>query len=228
MFTKDRHSRRSFLGTMASATVGLTMLGKPAKGGVTPPSVLFEVDANVAMKAEEWLKVLEGKKYPVCYDMHEHKDGWAMIWANVYLMTNPDEKNLGVCIVMRHGGFPFALKNAMWEKYRLGEFLNVIDKNTNAPSVRNMYLEPTGKDFPAPGLQGITGLQKSGVNFCVCNMALKVYAAELAAARGFDGNKVYEDFMNNLVAGIQVVPSGVWALGRIQHAPLSYGYINAG
>lgn len=230
MNTKSMHSRRNVfrkLAIVCAVTTGMALILNPLNAAkqINYP----EVELNSPKSsAEEWLKTLKGKSLPVVYDMHEHKDFWAGIWSNIYLMTNQEVKNVGVVIVMRHGGFPFALNDAMFAKYKLGEFFNIIDKNTGKPSVRNMYWEPTGKDYPLPGLDGIKGLQKKGVEICVCNMALKVYSSFIAKARGLSEDEVYNDFVKNLLPGIQLVPSGVWVLGRLQQAPLNYGYINAG
>jgi len=230
MNTKSMYSRRNVIKKIAiicAVTTGFAFMLNPlnAEKRINKPAA--EVNSPKD-NAEEWLNSLKGKKFPVVYDMHEHKDFWAGIWANIYLATNQDVKNVGVAIVMRHGGFPFALNDAMFAKYKLGEFFNIIDKNTGKPSLRNMYWEPTGNDYPLPGLDGIKALLKKGVAFCVCNMALKVYSAFIAKARGFSEEEVYNDFVKNILPGIQLVPSGVWALGRLQQAPLNYGYINAG
>lgn len=230
MNTKSMYSRRSVfkkLAIICVVTAGMVLILKPLTAAKQFKKPTAELSAPKG-SAEEWLNSLKGKNVPVVFDMHEHKDFWAGIWSNIYLMTNQDVKNVGVAIVMRHGGFPFALNDTMFAKYKLGEFFNIIDKNTGQPSVRNMYWEPTGKDYPLPGLDGIKALQKKGVAICVCNMALKVYSGFIAKARGLSEGEVYNDFVKNLLPGIQLVPSGVWALGRLQQAPFNFGYINAG
>lgn len=230
MNTKNVYLKRFFTRRIAivfTITIGMLFVLNNLNAGKQSKQPVH-VQKYEKGSAEEWLNSLKGKKFPVVYDMHEHRDFWAGVWANIYLSTNQDVDNLGVVIVMRHGGFPFALNDAMFAKYKLGEFFNIIDKNTGKPTVHNMYWEPTGKDFPLPGLDGIKGLQKKGVSFCVCNMALKVYSGFIARARGFSEDEVYNDFVKNLLPGIQLVPAGVWALGRLQQAPLNFSYINAG
>jgi hypothetical protein len=229
--TNNKQSRRNFIGTLAvtGATAGLSLIPGPLKAEFNSSSASFTgEEADIALDSEKWLKSLQGKKIPIVYDMHEHKDFWAGIWSNIYLMTNPGVSDLGIAVVMRHGGFPFALNDQMWEKYKLGEFFKIVDKNTGVASVRNMYLQPVDKDYPLPGLDGIKGLMQKGVAFCVCNMALKVYSGFIGNAKGISGDVVYNDFISNIIPGVQLAPSGVWALGRFQQAPLSYGYINAG
>ena len=230
MNTKSMPSKKSLIRKFSIAGVVLAgmLLVMSHSSADKHPKPPVHKSGSMQTSAEDWLNSLKGKNYPVVFDMHEHKDFWAGIWANLYLASNQDVKNVGVVVVMRHGGFPFALNDAMFAKYKLGEFFNITDKNTGQPTIRNMYWEPAGKDFPLPGLEGIKGLQKKGVSFCVCNMALKVYSGFIAKARGLNEEEVYNDFVKNLLPGIQLVPSGVWALGRLQAAPLNFGYINAG
>ena len=230
MNEQKKQTRRSFIGTLAvTGAAGLSLVSSPLKADFTSFTKSFiSVNENLGAAADDWLKGLQGKVNPVVYDMHEHKDFWAGIWSNIYLMTNAGVKDLGVAVVMRHGGFPFALNDPMWVKYKLGEFFNIKDKNTNVASLRNMYWEPKGKDYPLPGLEGIKDLQGRGVAFCVCDMALKVYSGFIAQTNNLSPESVYTDFTNNILPGIQRVPAGVWALGRFQQSPLNYGYINAG
>lgn len=229
---KKKQSRRAFMEALAftGATAGLALIPGTSKANFNSQLLAISAgaDQDVTAAAEKWLKNLQGKKFPVVYDMHEHKDFWAGIWSNIYFMTNPGVADLGVAIVMRHGGFPFALNDQMWSKYKLGEFFKITDKNTGAPSVRNMYWEPMSKDYPLPGLEGTKALLQRGVAICVCNMALKVYSGFIAQANGLNADGVYNDFVSNVLPGIQLAPSGVWALGRLQQAPVSFGYINAG
>ena len=60
----------------------------------------------------------------------------------------------------------------------------------------------------------------------VCNLAINVHAGALAGKMGMSKEAVYSDLIANLNPGIQLVPSGVWALGRAQEN--GCGYIFAG
>ena len=48
----------------------------------------------------------------------------------------------------------------------------------------------------------------------------------LAKRMGLDTKEVYQDFADNVIDGIQPVPTGVWALGEVQAK--GCGYIFAG
>jgi len=69
---------------------------------------------------------------------------------------------------------------------------------------------------------GINELQKDGVMFCVCNMAITVFSAAVAEGMKMKAEDVKKDWMGGLLPGIQVVPSGVWALGRAQEHGCAY------
>ena len=56
--------------------------------------------------------------------------------------------------------------------------------------------------------------------FCVCNLAINVNAGALAEM-GISKETVYSDLIANLNPGIQLVPSGVWALG--EHKKMGVG-----
>ena len=118
------------------------------------------------------------------------------------------------------------MKSEVWEKYKLGEVFGVNDNATKAPALRNPYYEPKEGDFPMPVIQGIKEMQERGAMFCVCNLALSVYSGAVAQKMELDPKKVYQEWVDAVQPGIQIVPSGVWALGRAQQN--GCGYIFAG
>jgi intracellular sulfur oxidation DsrE/DsrF family protein len=118
------------------------------------------------------------------------------------------------------------MENRLWEKYKFGEFFKAPDPATKAPSTRNPFWQPKPDDFKVPGIGavpiGINDLQASGVMFCVCDAALTVYSAVAAQMSNADPATVKADWVSGLLPGIQVVPSGVWAVGRAQEKGCAY------
>jgi intracellular sulfur oxidation DsrE/DsrF family protein len=100
----------------------------------------------------------------------------------------------------------------------------IEDKNTSAPALRNPLWIPKEKDYPIPGIDGIKTLQERGALFCVCNMAIKVMSSFAAQASGLDAEVVRQDWLSGILPGIQVVPSGVWAVERAQEKDCAYCY----
>ena len=60
--------------------------------------------------------------------------------------------------------------------------------------------------------------------FCICDMALTVYSQMAAQPRGLNPEEVKKDWVSGLLPGVQVVPSGVWAIGRAQEHGFAYCY----
>jgi intracellular sulfur oxidation DsrE/DsrF family protein len=118
------------------------------------------------------------------------------------------------------------LKSDLWAKYKFGELFKAHDPLTKEAATRNPFWQPKEGDFKIPGLGavpiGINQLQDSGVMFCVCNMAITVYSAVAADMMKMDPAEVKKEWLAGVLPNIQVVPSGVWALGRAQEKGCTY------
>ena len=140
--------------------------------------------------------------------------------------TGTTDDNMTAMTVLRHKGIALAFEDRLWEKYPIGEVFEVMDNKTKQPSKRNPFYEPQEGDFPLPQIEGIKRMQERGAMFCVCDLAIKVYSNAVAGKMGLDPTEVYEDWSKGVLKDIQIVPSGVWALGRAQEH--GCGYIFAG
>lgn len=217
---QSKTRRREFLGSLAvgAATLGISSLA-PLGLNASPQASIAEADA--------WFNKVKGK-HRVVFDVPAPHDVFPFAWPRVFMMTNAKtgtpETDLGVVVVLRHSGIPYAMEDRLWAKYKFGEVFKIDDAATKAPAVRNAFWKPKPGDFKVPGLGevaiGINELQASGVMFCVCDMALTVYSAALA--QNMDPAEVKKDFVSGLLPNIQVVPSGVWALGRAQEKKCAY------
>lgn len=219
------NSRRKFIGTLA-ATAALSGLAGP---GLTKS--LTNENVKLTGDADAWFKNVKGT-HRVVYDATQPNEILPFAWPRIFLVTNEltgtQSNDCGVVVVLRHEAIPFALKSSLWEKYHLGEVFKYDDPVTEKPSLRNPFWQPGSDDFKVPGVGpvqiGINQLQESGVMFCACNMALTVYSAALAGNMGKDPEEVKNEFVSGVLPGIQIVPSGVWALGRAQERGCAYIY----
>lgn len=213
-------SRRAFVGSLAA---GAGMLaGLPSSLAAVPST-----DPSVYADAEEWFKKIKGK-HRIVYDASEPHDGMPIIWSWVFYKTNnqtgsPDN-DLTAMVVLRHNAIPFAMKDDLWAKYKFGEVFKINDRTTQAAAVRNPYYDPKDGDFPLPGIDGIQKLQSRGALFCVCDMALTVYSGFVAKAANLNPEEVKKDWVSGVHPGVQIVPSGVWAIGRAQEKGCAYCY----
>jgi hypothetical protein len=101
-----------------------------------------------------------------------------------------------------------------------------MNDGSGNPYKRNPFYEPQDSDFPLPGIDGIKRLQERGAMFCACDLATKVYSNAVATKMNLDPKEVYEDWVAGILPNVQLVPSGVWALGRAQEH--GCGYVFAG
>jgi intracellular sulfur oxidation DsrE/DsrF family protein len=173
------------------------------------------------------MKKIKGK-HRIIYDAPEPHAGFPIIWSWVYYQTNnqtgsPDT-DVTALVVLRHNGIPIAMEDRLWEKYKFGEVFKIDDNNTKAAALRNPFYEPQGADFPMPVIEGVKKLQSRGAMFCVCDIALTVYSGMVAKSINQNPEDVKKDWVSGLLPGVQVVPSGVWAVGRAQENGCGYCY----
>jgi intracellular sulfur oxidation DsrE/DsrF family protein len=220
---KPKSPRREFLGNIAAGAAAIGMLSIPSS--IKAASFVQDQPAT----ADEWFNTIKGK-HRVVFDATRPHDMMPFAWPRVFLLTNmatgTTEKDNSVVVVLRHDAIPYAFEDRIWSKYKFGQLFKVDDPATKAASVRNPFWKPKAGDFKIPGFGnvaiGINELQESGVMFAVCDAAMTVNSASVAERMKTDAATVKSDWMSGLLPGVQVVPSGVWALGRAQEHGCSY------
>lgn len=220
---KATTNRRRFLGSIAGSAATVGMLTIPSSIKAANP--LFEP----ATDADQWFNQIKGK-HRVVFDATRPHDMFPFAWPRVFLLTNQAtgtaEKDNNVVVVLRHDAIPYAFEDRLWTKYKFGELFKADDPASKAPSVRNPFAKPAADEYKIPGFGavqiGINELQSSGVMFAVCDAAITVYSAAVAQGMNMDAATVKKDWVSGLLPGIQVVPSGVWALGRAQEHGCAY------
>ena len=230
MESKDLNTnRRAFIGTLATGAAALTL------GGLAAPlqSIAKEDHFPQDDDPDAWFNKINGK-HRIVFDVTGPNGVMPFAWPRVFLLTNTmtgtPEKDSSVVVVLRHDAIPYAMQDSLWAKYKFGDVFKISDDATKASAVRNAFWKPKQGDFKIPGIGnvaiGINELQESGVMFCACNMALTVYSAAIAQGMNLKPEDVKKEFVAGLLPGIQIVPSGVWAVGRAQEQKC--GYIYAG
>ncbi len=223
--SSETNQRRGFLKKFLS---GITVLGA---GMIAKPAIVSAAGHVVSpdiSEADEWFKKVKGK-HKMVFDVTEPHGIFPFAWPRVFLMTNaktgtpPDD--CGVVVVFRHSSVVYAMNNQLWEKYKFGEFLKIGDTETKGAAIHNPFWEPKPGTYKGPGgeiLIGINQLQQSGVMFCVCDMALTGLSATIAEKNKQNADEVKKEWLDGLLPGIQLVPSGVWAVGRAQEHGCAY------
>src|SRR5262249_37659618 len=150
--------------------------------------------------APNWPGTLPGRHRQVV-DAYEVNSGFPLAFAYTFLLPN---ESATAVVILRHGAFPIALNNAMWEKYKIGESLKIIDPETKAPATKNPFLHPRAGVLPVDDM-ALDRLLARGVVFGACNVALQVQSKMLASNAGVSAEAAAKDWAANIVAGITVI-----------------------
>ena len=218
--------RRKFLQTIAKGTAALGI------ASVLTPFQRLAAEAPEERPnpgPDDWFNQIKGK-HKIVFDSTKPNGIFPFAWPRVFLLTNAatgtPEKNCSAVVVLRHEAICYAMEDSLWAKYNFGEVFDAGDPLTKKPATRNPFWKPKPGDFKVPGIGpveiGINELQSNGVLFCVCNMALTVFSATVAEKMNLQAAVVKAEWMKGLLPGIEVVPAGVWAVGRAQEKGCAY------
>jgi len=184
-----------------------------------------QLEARLAAPEDAWLKKVTAK-HKQLFDFPAVGGGIPLVhimnyydtWNKAYGVADTDIDAVGTF----YGATTFfGLNDAVWAKYKLGEFLKENDAS-GAPATKNPWRE-------APVVLGmelrpasIESLQKRGATFILCNNALGIFAGLLAKARGLETDAVYADLKANILPGVELIPGMVVAIEQAHRAGLSY------
>jgi len=214
-------TRRTFIGSLAMGATG-------ALAALSTETQAASVESgNLGAEADKWFKKVKGK-HRIIYDAPEPHDAMPLIWTWAFYKTNNEsgtpDTDMTAVVVLRHNGIPLGMQDQLWEKYKFGEAFHINDNTTKSPATRNPFYTPKEGDYPIPGIDGIKTLMARGAMFCICDLALTVYSGMIAKGMNLNPEEVKKDWVAGLLPGVQVVPSGVWAVGRAQENGCAYCY----
>ena len=219
----DATPRRGFLTRLAVTAAAFGI-------GVVRPRSL---QASQRAEPDRWIDALTGK-HRCLFDFPQHADGLPLIhiynYLNTYKAAYGESKEAVNAVGTFYGSgpgasIPLGWNDAIWEKYRIGELMKLVDQRTTLPSVRNMVFAPREGDpvlrSGAVTAAGIESLQRMGASFLMCNNALLNWAAFLAGREGRPST-VEREIRANLLPGVTVVPAMVIAIEKAQGAGIAY------
>ena len=220
--TQFRRAARSALLTMASAAVAV--VARPT--AIHAQYTTATAPASAVLPSNRWLDGLKAK-HKQFFDNPSPNGGIALVHVYEYYETY--NKAFGVkdadvnAVLTFYGGTTFfALTDAAWAKYQIGEFLQENDPATGKPATKNPWrVSPTILGMTLPAMS-IESLQKRGATLIVRNNAMEIFSGLLAAKRGLDAKTVFEDLKANILPGITLVPGMVIAVEQAQRAGLTY------
>ena len=124
-------------------------------------------------------------------------------------------------VALRHAAMPLALGDAVWAKYKLGEFFKIDDPQTKTPALRNPFANLKPGDLPLPEA-AIEKLVARNVKFATCAMAIHHYSMRYAKEHGGEHEAIKKEWMAAVMPGIFVALSGVLAVHGAQSKGCTY------
>ena len=233
----DNHPtpRRDFLGQVAASAIVLAgaACASPISTGqasTAPTPAPSPAPRPTAVHWDDsWFARLSAKHKAV-FDSPEIDDGLAVGQASGYIRGMRDamaagENDVQTVVVMRHKAIPMAFNDAMWRKYELGKELKVKDYPSEKWATRNPF---ASRAASANGVSSnrpqstLAWLASHGHILLGCDLATRGYAEIIADRRKADSQVVYEELKANLVPGVILQPTGVYAVHRAQEAGCTY------
>ena len=225
MTTSSTKDRRQFLGQLAGGAAAL------AGFSFAPPIFAEEMPAAQPTGDwdDSWTAKLEGKKWKTVFDSPQINSALALHQADAIIagyrdVVGLDPKDLGLVVVIRHRAIPMAFNDTIWEKYDAGTTFKLNDPTTGEPAKRNPFLNVTKDD--KKGLvgydQSLKRLYDQGVIFLGCNNAAMGWAYMLAKKSGEKPEDVRALLKANLIPGMTLLPTGIFAVVRAGNVGCSY------
>jgi hypothetical protein len=222
--------RRSFHGRIAAGTAALGLTAflpvtacaaekTDAAAAATPDSNSTDPKSPDSNPWPGPLKV----KHKMAIDAFAFNDGFPLAFAYTFLLpyegVNPSPAT--AVVILRHAGFPLALTDAVWSKYKIGQAMKIMDPKTKAPAERNPFFNAKPGSLEIPGM-AVDKLLARGTVFGACNVALHFLSAKFAAGAGVTPEVALKDWTAGIIPGITVIPSGTWGVNRAQESGCSY------
>jgi hypothetical protein len=233
--------RREFLGQFAASAVvlasaacttsaPLSQATAPTPAAPPPPGP----SSTTTHWDDSWFARLTAKHKAV-FDSPSIDDGAAIWHASGYITAVRSALAAGVddvqtVLVMRHAAIPMVLNDAMWAKYAIGKGQKIKDYSLDKWAVRNPFFAaapPAGTGAkPAPSSDRpqstLQWLGSHGHILLGCDLATRGFAGELAEKTKLDQRTIYEELKANLVPGVILQPTGVYAVLRAQEAGCTF------
>lgn len=213
-------TRRDFL---ERVTGSAALFGALPLIDMTPPETLV----RVASLAEDefdlsWTKRFTGK-HRVVLDVSEINSGYgvwrAIFWADQYKQVlGASDKDVKTVLVMRHNGIALAMKQSYWDEYGIGKAKNVLHPVTQQPTDKNPALMVASDNVPPPFVGALEKFIANGGIALGCNLAFDECVGRVKEKHKLDDAAARKQAIGQLVPGVLLQPSGVFAVIRAQEA----------
>ena len=226
----DRPSgRREFLSQLAVAGLAVGTTACSTSGALnTQPAPASRAPGSPDVWDDTWTERVRNHE-SVVYDIADVGEGStlskaAMVMGDYKAARDYGDDRLTTVVVMRHLAVPMVFNDAMWDKYEIGKTLKVNDPTTGEPARRNPFVRVNASDehkLIEPG-ESLSALHARGAILLGCNRALMARASAYAKKTSVPVADVQKELRANLVPGVILQPSGVYAVVRAQNAGAAF------
>ena len=218
---KSASPRRQFLAQVATAAVAVAGTACAA-----PLAASLSGTRSRAMPFDDtWTRRVSAAKHRAVFDSPNVEEGLALSHATFFMQGYKEQFGLGDAdvvpvVIMRHKGTIIAFNDILWEKYALGERYQVKDPATGKDALRNPFIHVDKDDKTAlvSPEASLEGLRASGAVLLACNKAAMRLAGQMATKFNRDAEEVRAEVRANVVPGVMLQPSGIYAVLRAQDA----------
>ncbi|HEU5050327.1 MAG TPA: hypothetical protein VFU00_08405 [Gemmatimonadales bacterium] len=215
-------ARRRFLGWFGASAL-LAATGSPLAGVETrrrPPEP----------RSDEWDVSWTGRitgKYKAVFDSPEFSEGagvWrAVMWRDQHKeIYGTDPADMSAVLVIRHGAIALAMGDAYWEQFRIGKELKMRNPQTRKWEVANPLRTAAPDTPPRWAGYNIEAFQASGGIVLACNLAFGEVVWRYRQAEKLSREAARARALEQLLPGIILQPSGIFAALRAQEAGCAY------
>lgn len=206
-------TRRSFLGMVGAGaalpTLHSTLL---ADDRLTPRSADWDMS---------WVRKVTGK-HKLVLDAPDLESGIPLVRANVIGLQYTEVFGVGLAevsrvLVLRHHAIHFAMNDEYWARYKVG-----ADTGFTGPDGAAIGFNPVRiprEIFPEPFRPlMLEPFQQGGGIILACDLALRHLVVPYYTAAGMSADAAYTAARADLLPGITLQPSGIFAVGVAQEA----------
>ena len=237
--------RRDFIGQLAASAIVLasTACAAPASMGQTtapapaptPEGTPRPANPTVPVKWDDsWFGRLTAKHKAV-FDSPAIEEGAVLSHAVGYINGMRDAAgatyaDVQTVVVIRHSAIPMVFNDAIWAKYELGKEIKLKDESTGKWALRNQFFvappprpnAPVRPPAPPERPQGTLAWLAEHQIVLGCDRATRGYAQLIAEKAKIPMQTAYEELKANLLPGVILQPTGVYAVHRAQEAGCTF------
>ncbi len=212
--------RRDFLGWMgASALIGAA----PSTLLASTP-IPRRVEASSADWDMSWTDRITGSRKMV-FDAPELEGGLGVVRANLVGLQYAEVFGLAMpeisrVLVLRHHSIEFAMNDAYWSRFKVGAHAGIKGPDGKAVMVNPVRAPNAAMPEPIRPMM-LDMFQRSGGEVLACNIALKRIVVPHYTAAGMSADAAYAAAKADILPGVILQPSGVFAVGVAQDAGCS-------